>query len=118
MGYGPSQVDPSHNHRIYELRIPLASLGAAPRQAIFFASPIDPAAPKKCSSCAGMPYDGDTGNDNARPVGLVVDDRGTWGVLDLADLTATVPTIGPAGATLLGLLLAAAGVILVARRTV
>lgn len=109
MGYGRSQFDPDHDHRIYEFRIPLASLGVAPLQSVFFASPIDPAAPKNCAGFASMPYDGSTGNDNQWPIGLVVDQRGTWGVVVLAPDTAAVPALGGLGAVaLIGLLTAAA----------
>jgi len=116
MGYGTSQFDTTNNHRIYEFRIPLASLGAAPLQPIYFASPIDPTAPKKCLALASMPYDGDTGNDNAWPPGLDPSNRGTWGVIILADKTVAVPALSGLGTfVLIGLLAAAALVFLVRR---
>jgi len=74
IGYGGSPNSPS-SHKIYEFRIPWSYLGISAGQPIDFSSP-----PWKSVS---MPYDDNPPTrDNVWPENLVVDDIGTWAILN------------------------------------
>jgi hypothetical protein len=110
-GYAAMGFSGTPAHRVYEFRIPLASIGATPGQAIYFASPAEG---KQCIG-GSMPFDGSTGFDNVWPVGLVMSSRGSWSALSAA-LAEPVPSLGLGGLLALTVLIAAAGAVMALRR--
>jgi hypothetical protein len=78
-GFGSSPDTPSPDHRMYEFQIPLNSIGAAPGDTIYFASPSN--------EIDSLPYDYNGGDPryNIWPPSANASDLSTWGQIHLAD---------------------------------
>jgi hypothetical protein len=117
VGFGPSP-NSSTPHRIYEWKIPFASIHAIPGQPIDFSSPYTAKfAPCPSSGAGSMPYDADTYRDNVWPpdLGIPADNRNVWGILDVP-LATGAPILNEWGLIALSLLLAASAFWFIARR--
>jgi len=114
-GFGTS-MNSQTLHRIYEWKIPLASIHANAGQPIDFSSPryLKFSSQLDCPNIGtgSMPYDADAGRDNIWPPDIstyVTDNRSDWGILQLQPIfpPERVPSLSEWGLILLSLLLAA-----------
>jgi hypothetical protein len=89
-GFGSSPDTPSPDHRMYEFQIPLNSIGTAPDDTIYFASPSD--------ESGSLPYDYNSGDPryNIWPSTATASDLSTWGQIHLAD-SLGIPTMSEWG---------------------
>jgi hypothetical protein len=115
---GMSPPGPSSQHRTYEFRIPLATLGVSPGGSIAFYSPREIKGP--CGPVS-MPYDGKTGRDNVYPAGLLFNGEVTgYALLQLSTLPVAaslpVPALSDYGLLLLAGLMGLGGYLAMRRR--
>ena len=72
-GFGSSPDTPSPDHRMYEFRIPLNTIGAAAGDTIYFASPFD------ILNSLPFDYNGGASRYNIWPPSATTSDLSTWG---------------------------------------
>ena len=89
-GFGSSPDTPSPDHRMYEFRIPLNTIGAAAGDTIYFASPFD------VLNSLPFDYNGGASRYNIWPPSATTSDLSTWGQIQLAD-SLLVPTLNEWG---------------------
>jgi hypothetical protein len=108
-GFGSSPDTPSPDHRMYEFQIPLSSIGAAPGDTIYFASPDD--------NPGSLPYNYNGGDQryNIWPLAATASDLSTWGQIHLAGPLA-VPTMTEWGMIIFMVLAALGGVLYLKRQ--
>ena len=98
----------ANKHRIYEFRIPLELLEAAPGDTLGFASPQ--------FFWSSIPYDASSGQHNVWPPGATMDNMSTWGDLVLASPPQASTLTPIALIALVSLLSAIAAVTIVRKR--
>ena len=108
-GFGPSPDTPSPDHRMYEFKIPLNSIGAAAGDTIYFASPYD--------TIDSLPfnYNGGDPRYNVWPPTATTSDPTTWGQIHLASGPHSIPTVSEWG-MIIFMVLAGAGSMFYLRR--
>lgn len=94
-------------HRIYEFKIPLGLLEAAPGDTLGFASPQ--------FYQSSIPYDDNSSSHNVWPPGATMDNMSTWGDLILAS-PPQAPALTPIGLLALISLLSAIAVVTIVRK--
>ncbi len=92
-GFGASPDTPTPDHRMYEFRIPLSTIGAAAGDTIDFASPSN--------EIDSLPFDYNNGSGvrlNTWPLSATESDLATWGQIHLGDPPLVqVPTLNEWG---------------------